>query len=432
MALLRRHVDDPDFEDELLRACCVDLTYDAQCEDGRAPYLERLLEEVGGAARWFDALASVLMAPGKNDGDLAQVFYLLCRLATAAPDLDRSRLHCHLAGLTFDAAVFGPMEALVALDGIDALHLCLRVFGDALLDDGMTFGGRCFESLVEALERRHGIEPAARMLEAARGASPPLDALLARPRPKIDAAPRQRPASDYDTIRSRIAAGRAAPFRWGATASADDLRSAAADMAAERDDATRALYLQIFAHCDYPGAPADLAPDVGSPDRRMAHHATRAMSRLAHPDVRALALTLFDERRHPERALFLLRKNFQAGDFARILSVMRGPPSDDDERHALGYAMSGLIDEGAVAGAEADAILFWLYEEEPCSLCRGRAVEGLIASGGLTDAALDECLFDADGGTVEVARAERERRAGRVVTAAPPLKRRSAPPLPRP
>jgi len=47
MILLRQAPDDPVMLAELLHACRVSLTFDAQCEARRGPYLHRLIQVTG-------------------------------------------------------------------------------------------------------------------------------------------------------------------------------------------------------------------------------------------------------------------------------------------------------------------------------------------------------------------------------------------------
>ena len=50
---------------------------------------------------------------------------------------------------------------------------------------------------------------------------------------------------------------------------------------------------------------------------------------------------------------------------------------------------------------EARAILLHLYEHEPCSLCRGTAVDQLATTGGIPDWMADEGRYDAEPSIAE-------------------------------
>jgi hypothetical protein len=64
-------------------------------------------------------------------------------------------------------------------------------------------------------------------------------------------------------------------------------------------------------------------------------------------------------------------------------------------------AVFGLLEDMDVPPEESRAVLLRLYEDVPCSYCRGTAVSNLVASGGLPDWMAEECRYDAEPETVE-------------------------------
>jgi hypothetical protein len=74
---------------------------------------------------------------------------------------------------------------------------------------------------------------------------------------------------------------------------------------------------------------------------------------------------------------------------------------DADGWHYLGMAVFTLLREMEAPPEESRAVLLRLYEDVPCSFCRGTAVSNLVASGGLPDWIAEECRYDAEAETAD-------------------------------
>jgi len=179
------------------------------------------------------------------------------------------------------------------------------------------------------------------------------------------------------------------------------LIQAAADLLAEPEERVVFQYLSIFWRRDFPLAPEGLFPFLQSTSPLTSHRAARALGRLKSEAVRARALELLSGGKELDLAVSLLWNNFLPGGWAHIEAAIDAKTLDEAQWRRLFTGVSNLIREHT-ASAASRSILFRLYEEMPCSICRVDIVRGLLASGGLTEAMAQECLRDAEPYVVEL------------------------------
>jgi hypothetical protein len=127
--LLQKEPDDADLNAQLLRACTEDLAYDRQCEESRVPYLFELIRMTGQPGAYRAALEVWLKAakPADAIGNIAQVFGILCRLATA-DGAEQSLLRNFVLTTEDRKLAMACAWELVRLQGIDALLTCVERF----------------------------------------------------------------------------------------------------------------------------------------------------------------------------------------------------------------------------------------------------------------------------------------------------------------
>jgi hypothetical protein len=128
----------------------------------------------------------------------------------------------------------------------------------------------------------------------------------------------------------------------------------------------------------------------------------RALRRLSHPDVRGLALKKIVEGTNPELAIRLLASNFQSGDLRAVEALIDRSCPDDETWHRIGLALLELLRRASVPPEESRSLFLKLYEETPCSLCRGGFAEKLSAAGHVPDWMARETRFDADPTTASL------------------------------
>ena len=393
MILLRQEPDSPALQAELLRACKANLLYDGQSENYRAPYLRRLIQATGQERLFWDELSRWLGEVAEDDDstDTAQAFYILCLLATDDASLDRGVLYNFIRKASYDMTGVGSTMAFIRLEGIPALLLYVRRFAAEIADPEEAWS---FKYLVEALGEREGTEAATAALEQARATCPELDRLLAL---DVDAFHAETGETmDYAAAKEALAAGgRWLPREWSRHASAEEFSLAARDLLAEHDVRKLRAYLDLFRFRQFPAPASSLFSLVRHEDGMVARDAAKILGRLGGSDVRVLALELLDEQR-PWNGIQMLRECQQPGDFERIGKRLEGVTLDADGWHYLGMAVFTLLREMEAPPEESRAVLLRLYEDLPCSFCRGTAVSNLVASGGLPDWMAEECRYDAE------------------------------------
>jgi hypothetical protein len=398
MILLRQEPDSPALQAELMRACKANLLYDGQSEHYRAPYLRRLIQATGQQCRFWDELSHWLGEVAEDDDstDTAQAFYILCLLAADDASLDRSVLYDFIGKASYDMTGVGSTMAFIRLEGIPALLHYVRRFAAEIADPDEAWS---ISSLVEALDEREGPEATAAALEEARATCPELDRLLALDIDAMHAEPAEK--MDYAAAREALAAGaRWLPRAWVRHASPEEFAQAAQDLLAEQDVRKLHAYLHMFRLRNFPAPAASLFPLVRHEDRRVARDAAHILGRLGGSGVRELALELLDEQRLWD-GIEMLQTCLEPGDFLRIGKRLDGVTLDADGWHYLGMAVFTLLREMEAPPEESRAVLLRLYEDVPCSFCRGTAVSNLVASGGLPDWMAEECRYDAEPETAD-------------------------------
>ena len=155
-------------------------------------------------------------------------------------------------------------------------------------------------------------------------------------------------------------------------------------------------YLRVFGRRALPDFDARLLAYAEHADREVRCLANRALSRVAHPQVRRLAVERLSAGKVSEDELGLLRSNYELGDAALIEPLLRAP-EDTDELHALTLDLVGLFEAHTVA--ESASAMAFVYEESPCSNCRSRAAGVLADSGQLAPWLREECRDDCSEAT---------------------------------
>ena len=392
MILLRQARGDGSFKDALVRACICNQAYDPQCEEERRAYLARLIAATGHRDLCFAELAPSLSAAADDDTDIPQVFAVLARLAAQGGEPDKSLIRSAYSGLSQEDQL-DCMEAIVRLDGLPAFIQCLNRVSANVPDEWWRVAG-----LLEALQERDGpeIEPP---LQLARSEHPALDQAFAQIETErlSQLAPADEPY-DFPSIRAALQRGEQ-PSGWSRRFAEDELRLLAKDLRSLSDEIRARPYLRRFARRDFPGDPQELIRWAESSTPRTAAMAVRALSRCKSPIVRAMARTRLE--RGDLSGAWLLASNYIDGNFGYLDPLMRAA-MDDDEAHDFGFALLKIFDHSVVPIAESEAMLLWLYERTPCSICRSTAASKLVELGRAPTWMAEEAPFDADPSTVQL------------------------------
>jgi hypothetical protein len=180
--------------------------------------------------------------------------------------------------------------------------------------------------------------------------------------------------------------------QWGKYAAASELAFAARELAGSSTGVELIRLLWIFGGRSYPLNPDVLFALLDSEDAKVADAAHRAIANVHHPMVRAHASRLIAEN-DPGRALAvrMLANNFEAGDDEVVLCWFEAE-QDLHVQHEMDMLSFWAMNPDLVSEVR---MLNLMYDLTPCTVCRKRAVERLIALAALTDEQRYECLFDA-------------------------------------
>jgi len=415
MLLLRQEPDNSELNAVLLRACTEDQRYDRACETGRVPYLHQLILATGQVGQYRSALRSRLQALAsaeavgddvaaahitKKRRNIELIFGLLCRLA--AHD---GRLQAILREfvLTAEDRELGSSCApeLVRLEGISALLACAHRFSPEIREWPPDI-----TEMADALAARDGLSSATAALQQARRADVALNALFCLDEDEA-AEQEAAPLPTYDVLKAEMERGGAKgpsfrwfPYAWIMGASQVEIDRAATDLIAETDKAKIKAYLGIFRRRAFPGDPTVLFPLLGSADRRIEFDAANVLGRISHPAIRDLAFRLIAEQR-PAVGARVLRSSRQEGDLATLTEVLNELIGDEDTYHGVGLSVLDMLKHSADGSGEARQILLHIYENGPCSGCRGYAVDLLAKAGCIPEWMVKEGRYDAEPSIAE-------------------------------
>lgn len=391
--LLRDTPDDADLNALLLDACIENWTYDSQCEESRVPYLSGLIRITGQAAAFRAPLEDRLKAAvsGEPFDNVGQVFGILCRL-TEQDGGDQTWLRDFVLATENRALALDGARELVRLQGLDALLACARRFNAEIVEDPWIL-----TSITHELEARDGATATTTALTRARRVDAELDRLLGI----AEAAARDvRPAAEvptYAALRAEVEYGvrRHLPRTWVLSASPTEIEQVVADLLSEPDEAKVWAYLSVFRHRAFPGDPTRLFPLLASANKRVAGAAARALALNGDPVVRDFGLQLVADGQ-PALGLWLLRSNYRDDDLMLIRSELHQLSADPDTHHHISFAVLDMIRDMTAPSDTARAILLDLYEDGPCSLCRGTVVDHLASINGIPDWMPTEGHYDAE------------------------------------
>ncbi len=391
--LLRDKPDDADLNALLLDACIENWAYDRQCEEGRAPYLSGLIRITGRAAAYRAALEASLKAAASGEpiDNVMQVFGILCRL-TEQDDADQTWLRDFVLTTENRALALDGAWELVRLQGLDALLACVRRFGAEIVEDPWIL-----TSITHELEERDGAASAATALAQARRDDPELCRLLGLAEVS---ARRVRPPTDvptYAALRAEVEHGvrRHFPRIWVLGAHPTEIEQVVADLLSEPDEAKVRAYLSVFRHRAFPGDPTRLFPLLASANKRVAGAAARALALTCDPVVRSFGLQLVADGQ-PALGLWLLFSNYRDDDLMLIRSELHQLSADPDTHHHISFAVLDMIRDMTAPSDTARTIVLDIYEDGPCSLCRGRVVDRLASMNGIPDWLPTEGRYDAE------------------------------------
>jgi hypothetical protein len=384
-----------EFRDAILDACLHCYSYDVQIEGTRASYMYDLVGCLPDKDFYFREVLSSLATSG-DDNHAAQRFHFAACLALDGSEEAKRAMYDNytpgprmgeligidflemdgVKGLLFVAERIGPL-LIAKPEEVDTGYLLRQSFEicgeqatwDALRDAGAR--NSAIETYRLAVAKTHS-----RTSGQSR-------------RPEITSL-------RYEQLFKEVPANK--PFlllKWGERASDEELELAAKGLIGAKDSKQQLAHLRIFARRRFPLDPLALVALADIEDDRVGFAAVKALAHIEHPAIRALAFRLMDTRaKWRGGAVDLLARNFQDGDHAIILRWFQ-EEEDRETLHSLGLHLIDLWKRHPHEETEVPMMLA-LYEKEPCSFCREKAVKGLLERGALSEPLRAECAWDAN------------------------------------
>jgi hypothetical protein len=377
-----------DVADLVLEACLRNQTYDAQCEEPRAPWLFEMFRDAPEYPEFSKAICTELEA----DIDQTNILLLLCDLAALMAqngdgDAHRALRARVLRQVEHESDKWIGCSALVLCEGAPALVELARRFGAQLragvsdsdipvlydlMDDDFSETQRAalLEAETDDAEVRAWCDLVRDCLEDT--SDGPTQSLDERKRERRE---QYRAANSLESILERAAAkkdgvpGHYGPF--GKYATEAELKTVFQKLLDETDEAVCIRLLWVFSLT----APPELHPRLWE------------FVESENKDLRDAAI---DAMVHFEDARIV--------EFGRsLLASSEIDPEDRDDAHWLGSTLLDICERNRT-GRLAD-LLTWVYEMNPCGICRYRAVELMAETHVLSDEIRAECLCDVDEDT---------------------------------
>jgi len=399
--LFLRENDARPFYDEIEYAATHDCAYDRQCEPLRAEYMYRVIRLTPDPDYFRDRVVDALLTVG-NEQDADHLFELAVHLARDGDQKTRDAIYAKFdrndSGEHFDGKC-----QIVQLDGIAGmLHIADRIGADLLSASPTPWEPYNVRSVLEECRDSLGEERTNIALQEAARDNPRIRAYL-------DAAVKPDPENrwthhpdrltqdfSYEYLRRRLDEADDLPSpgflsKWARRAADPDIENVARDLLAEHDERKLLKMLSVFFRRAFPLDPDRLLALTESSNDRVAHAAYVALEKVSHPRVRQAALDAMKAGRVSGRTIGLFISNYESGDAALIVPQLPSDGSDD----FLHWTAFNLIEVFEVNQTkECLDPMIWAYQSTPCSNCRRRAVEVLMAASVLPDWMQRECEHD--------------------------------------
>jgi hypothetical protein len=400
------------YRDLILKHCLHNHAYDRQVDGTRADYLYPLLV-ASGQEEWYRREMLRQLAEEKDYEDVQQLLDFAVIFARAGDEVARNAIYATFRRSDTASELLADGQ-IVELDGIPGLLFVLDYIGG----DPKLMTWYDWDTIVRQTEERSSIEEVRLALKKAQAENPPVAAALANmgysPEGTADdiAHRRQKRIDEHfpdaewlseNTTWEEVKNhpnGQRMLWRWSRMASDEEFANAARDIKADLPPETLNEYLLMFDKRQFPLEPERLIELVDHPDFVVGLRAVTALEIVPSPAVRDLFLRLKDDPAWSDRAIGLIRSNYQGGD-NELITDMLHKESDPDHLHLMCINVMEVYEDNPVP--EGLNPLLLVYERTPCSMCRWTCVETIRSTYTVPDWMIEECLYDAAAGLRELA-----------------------------
>jgi hypothetical protein len=396
--------------DLVLAACLKNPAYDRQCESSRAPWLFSVFKGREEYPVFASAILSAFRQETDNN-DIEHLCELTAQLAIHGDEIAANALRRRVLDQSFvlEGDQFG-CNALVLLDGIDAVVELARRFGRSLLESseerlpfpyhlaGESGLRESADAVLEQLAVSDEAISAFWNSEQSWEREFQTDKVPLRDEERRESSRRELP---LEKILADAAAGVGDTSfkytRFGKYATVDELKVVWLRLINESDEKVCLRLLWVFR--------AAMLPEL--------HPAIWKLAESDHDKIRAAAITALAQCHDPSVGNFAraalrsarsakavsdgmetLVKHYRNEDALLVRSALSGISASDGEAHAIGFSIARMCRENE--SCDLLEALIWDYENNPCTLCRCGTVSMMSERGVLAPAIISECLHDAD------------------------------------
>lgn len=352
----------------ILEGCLRNQCYDAQCEGDRARWMMAFLDE-SGERILLERLIPLMVQGTAGFWDRLQHCRLAYFLASRGYEAAREALYANFGVTDAGGDVVGVKEIL-ELDGLEGFSEVLRLLRQRVpaqrwpevVPTIVSHVTRRWEDLdplpwlkrweLDGLEE---VEVFVRSLDnftvLPKSPKPP------RPQPSLEAIFREVDGPDEGY-------GLGYQCRLIDNEVARELFN---QLVPERSPARLAKLLRCFTQRDLPEVGPEVIALADHPSKKVRWAALLALSRLAHPLVRKLALRCLARKRWRNGELRLFERNFQPGDAVALEQILV------TDAHLLISDLAAVCE--SVNSPELIKVMLFVYEMSNCSNCRTAVVK---------------------------------------------------------
>lgn len=402
-----------EFADVVLKACLKEPSYDRVCEPSRATWLFSMFADAKEYA-WFASQIISSLDTETEQFDLSHLYELLAQMAKNGDTSAGAALRLKVLSQTFSLSEYPHgCNEFVSLDGVDAVVELARRYGAnpiekpedtwQILDD-LTYGLNILPQVETKLQELALTADAIKRFwnnekfHAARLAQSPKLSEAERAESIRERIRRELPIEKI--LRNASAHAGQYPgnyMRFGRHATEAELLAIFQQLLIETDEKIYLRLLWVFRKAQLPELHPRIWEFANSKDNEVRAAAQAALAQWRDPKVGEFArhkLRAMDFSESDTELLELFILNYKSKDEELIVSALMRLPVGDEHAHDFGMSILAI---GKNNYSSALSTMFeWVYEKNPCAICRRRAVEWLIEAKTIKPQIAHECLYDAN------------------------------------